>query len=73
MDLYLYRGFQVGTVLMDNKFENLRVLIPILVVNTTAVKEYVPEVERRIHLLKGMRERHTEHPPVQKDAPDHDH
>jgi hypothetical protein len=30
MDLYSRGGFQVGTVLIDNKFEKLRVLIPIL-------------------------------------------
>jgi hypothetical protein len=37
---------------MDNEFEKLRVLIPILVVNTTVAKEHVPEVERHIHLIK---------------------
>ncbi len=52
MDLYSCRRFQVGTVLMDSKFEKLRVLIPILVVNTTAAKEHVPEVERRVCLIK---------------------
>jgi hypothetical protein len=48
MDLYSHGGFQVGAVLMDNKFEKLRVLIPILAVNTTVAKEHVPEVERCI-------------------------
>ncbi|KAL3810038.1 hypothetical protein ACHAXA_000207 [Cyclostephanos tholiformis] len=52
MDLYARGGFQVGTVLMDNEFEPLRVLIPIIVVNTTAAKEHVPEIERRIRLIK---------------------
>jgi hypothetical protein len=52
MDLYLRGIFQVGTVLMDNKFEKPRVLIPILVMNTAAAKENVPEVERHIHLIK---------------------
>ena len=52
MDLYAHRGFQVGTVLMDNKFKKLRNLVPILVVNTTAAKEHVPEVERKIRLIK---------------------
>jgi hypothetical protein len=55
MDLYSRRGLQVGTVLMDNKFEMLRVLIPILVANTTAAKEHVPEVERCIRLFKEHR------------------
>ncbi len=52
MDLYACGGFQVGTVLMDNEFEKLRNLVPILVVNTTAAKEHVPELERKIRLIK---------------------
>jgi hypothetical protein len=52
MDLYARKGFQVGTVLMDNEFEKLQNLVPILAVNTTAVKEHVPEVERKIRLIK---------------------
>jgi hypothetical protein len=52
MDLYLRGGFQVGTVLMDNEFEKLWNLVPVLAVNTTATKEHVPEVERRIRLIK---------------------
>ena len=52
MDLYACRGFQVGTVLMDNEFKKLRNLVPILAINTTAAKEHVPEVERKIRLIK---------------------
>jgi hypothetical protein len=52
MDLYSRGGFQVGTVLMDNKFEKLRNLVPVLAVNTTAAKENVPEAERRIRVIK---------------------
>ncbi len=52
MDLYACGGFQVGTVLMDNEFEKLRNLTLILTVNTTAAKEHVPEVERKITLIK---------------------
>jgi hypothetical protein len=52
MDLYSRGGFQVGTVLMDNEFEKLRNLVPVLAVNTTAAKEHAPEVERRIRLIK---------------------
>jgi len=52
MDLYAHGGFQVGTVLMDNEFEKLRNLVPILAINTTAAKEHVPEVERKIRLIK---------------------
>jgi hypothetical protein len=52
MDLYACRGFQVGTVLMDNKFEKLQNLVPILAINTMAAKEHIPEVERKIRLIK---------------------
>ena len=38
MDLYSRGGFTVGTVLMDNEFEKLRNLVPVLAVNTTAAK-----------------------------------
>ena len=44
MDLYSQGGFQVEMILMDNKFKKLRSLVPLLVVNTTAAKEHVPEV-----------------------------
>jgi hypothetical protein len=52
IDLYACREFQVGTVLMDNEFEKLRNLVPILAINTTAAKEHVPEVELKIMLIK---------------------
>jgi hypothetical protein len=52
MDLYARGGFQVGTVLMDNEFESLRSLVPIIIVNMMAAKEHVPEIERRIRLIK---------------------
>ncbi len=52
MDLYACGGFQVGIVLMDNKFEKLQNLVPIFVINTTAAKEQVPEVECKIRLIK---------------------
>jgi hypothetical protein len=41
----------VGTVLMDNEFKQLISLVPIIQINTTAAKEYVPEIERRICLI----------------------
>jgi hypothetical protein len=37
---------------MDNEFEKLTNLIPIIQFNTTAAKEHVPEIERRIRLIK---------------------
>jgi hypothetical protein len=52
IDLYARGGFQVGTVLMDNEFKKLRNLVPILAINTTAAREHVPEVERKIRLIK---------------------
>jgi hypothetical protein len=52
MDLYARGGFQVGTVLMDNEFESLRSLVPIIVVNTKAAKEQVTKIECRIRLIK---------------------
>jgi hypothetical protein len=45
MDLNLRGGFHVGNVPMDNEFKKLRNLVPILIVNTTAAKDHVPEVE----------------------------
>jgi hypothetical protein len=38
--------------LIDNKFEKLRNLVPILAINTTAAKEHVTEVEQKIRLIK---------------------
>ncbi len=52
IDLYSRGGFQVGTVLMDNEFEKLTNLVPIIQINTTAAKEHVPEIERLIRLIK---------------------
>jgi hypothetical protein len=52
IDLYARGGFQVGTVLMDNEFEKLRNLVPILAINITAAKGHVPEVECKIRLIK---------------------
>ena len=50
--LYARGGFTLGTVLMDNKFEKLRPLVPHLAINTTATREYVPEIEQCIRLIK---------------------
>ncbi len=55
IDLYARGGFQVGTVLMDNKFEKLRNLVPILAINTMAAKENIPEFKRKIRLIKEWR------------------
>jgi hypothetical protein len=52
MDVYSQGGFVVGTILAGNEFEPLRILLPILAVNTTSAKEHLPEVERSICLIK---------------------
>ncbi len=52
MDLYARGCFQVGTILMDKEFKSLQNLVPIIVVNTKVAKEHVPEIERRIRLIK---------------------
>jgi hypothetical protein len=52
MALYALGSFQVETVLMDNKFESLQNLVLILMINTTAAKEHVPEIKQRIRLIK---------------------
>ena len=52
IDLYARGGFQVGRILVDNEFEPLRSLVPIVAVNTTAAREHVPEIERKIWLIK---------------------
>ncbi len=41
--------------MMDNEFKKLRNLVPILVMNTTAAKEHMPEVKQHIPLLKECR------------------
>jgi hypothetical protein len=52
IQMYARGGFRVGTVLMDNEFEKLKPLLPTLSINTTAANEHVPEIERRIRLIK---------------------
>jgi hypothetical protein len=52
MDLYAWGGFQVGTVLKNNKFEKLQNLVPILAINTMEAKEHVPEIKHKIRLIK---------------------
>jgi hypothetical protein len=52
MELYAKGGFQVKTVLMDNKIESLRNLVQIITTNKTAAHEQDPEIKRRIRLMK---------------------
>jgi hypothetical protein len=37
---------------MDNEFKKVRPMVPGLNINTTAAKEHVPEIERRIQVIK---------------------
>jgi hypothetical protein len=55
MELYAKGGFQVETVLMDNKFESLRNLVPIIAINTSGEHKHVPKIEHRIRLMKDCR------------------
>jgi hypothetical protein len=68
MALYSCGSFCMGTRLMDNNFEKLRNLVPKIVVNTTASKEHVLEVEHHKRLIKTGTG-HTQHSLVQEDAP----
>ncbi len=52
MELYAKVGFQVRTVLMDIEFKNLQNLVKIIAINTTAAHKHVPEIKRRIRLMK---------------------
>ncbi len=52
MELYAKGGFQVGTVLMDNKFKSCQNVVPIIAINMTAAPKHVPKIE------------HSEYPPI---------
>ncbi len=52
IDLYSCGGYQVGTILMDNKFKKLISLVPMIQINTTARKEHISEIKRQICLIK---------------------
>ncbi len=56
----------VGTILMDNEFEKLRPLVPGININTTAAKEHVPEIERRIRVIKERGRALLNTPPFKK-------
>jgi hypothetical protein len=45
IELYAKGGFSFGTVLMDNKFESRRNLVPIIAINMTVARKHVPEIE----------------------------
>ena len=53
---YLNRGFHITTLLVDGEFAPLQVLIQSMIggprVNLTSASEHVPEIERRIRVVK---------------------
>ncbi len=60
----------MGTVLMDNKFDKLQNLMPILTINTTATKEHIPgRVQDKVD--KGTGKGHPKYPSVQENAQAH--
>jgi hypothetical protein len=51
-EIYNKRGFNIQTALMDREFECLRDDIRGVILNTTATSEHVPEIERKIRVVK---------------------
>jgi hypothetical protein len=52
MELYARGSFQVGTVLMDIKFESIQNLVPTIAINTIMAHKHIPKIKRRIRLIK---------------------
>ena len=49
---YARGGFVVNLMLMDMEFETVKDELPLVEVNTTAAREHVPEIERRIRTIE---------------------
>ena len=49
---YARGGFVVNLMLMNMEFEKVKDELPLVVVNTTAAREHVPDSERRIRTIK---------------------
>ena len=49
---YARGGFVVNLMLMDQEFEKIKDVLPLVEVNTTAAREHVPEIERNIRTIK---------------------
>ena len=49
---YARGGFVVNLMLMDGEFKKIKDVLPFVEVNTTAAREHVPEIERRIRTIK---------------------
>ena len=50
--LYNRAGFKIQTILMDMEFDKVKPLLPHVIVNTSAAREHVGEVERKIRVIK---------------------
>ncbi len=50
--IYRKAGFRVQTVLMDIEFKKLKDRMPYVVLNTTAAREHVGEIEQKIRVVK---------------------
>jgi hypothetical protein len=51
-EIYNKRGFNIQTALMDREFECLREDIRGVILNTTATSKHVPEIERKMRVVK---------------------
>ena len=61
--LYARGGFLVRHALMDREFEKVRDLVPLVEVNTTAAREHVAVIERKIrHVKERVRSTTSEYP-----------
>jgi hypothetical protein len=50
--IYGMAGFIVQTALMDMEFKKLKDKLPNVILNTTAAREHVGEIERKIRVVK---------------------
>ena len=50
--VYIRGGFIVQTMMMDMEFEKLVDLLPNVTINTTAAREHIGEIERKIQVIK---------------------
>ena len=54
--LYARGGFVVRLCMMDREFEPVKDLVPLVEINTTAAREHVGLIERRIRVIKEKNE-----------------
>ena len=60
---YARGGFVVNLMLVDQEFGKIKDVMPLVEVNTTAAREHVPEIERRIRTIKERVRATTSHFP----------